>query len=146
MSKKLIEMKIVIKLILLLQRGLSERRIARELRISRPSVSRFRERLVASGKTLEELLALEDTILSAIVQPRTEKTIAEDERSDFVALRRDYYVAELRRTGVTRMLLWKEYLKDTLRVMRTLNFVNCWQNSHYRDRPAITCPCTNLVL
>ena len=58
MSKKLIEMKIVRKLILLLQRGLSERRIARELRISRPSVGRFRERLVASGKNLEELLGL----------------------------------------------------------------------------------------
>lgn len=112
MSKKLIEMKIVRKLMLLLQRGLSERRIAQELRISRPSVSRFRERLAASGKPLEELLGVEDAILSSIVQPRTEKTIVEDERTDFIAMRKDYYVAELRRTGVTRMLLWQEYAKD----------------------------------
>ncbi len=112
MSKKLIEMKIVRKLMLLLQRGLSERQIARELRISRPSVNRFKERLAASGMPLDELLGVEDAILSGIVQPKTEKTIVEDERTDFIALRKDYYKVELRRTGVTRMLLWQEYTKD----------------------------------
>lgn len=112
MSKKLIEMKIVRKLILLLQRGLSERQIAQQLRISRPSVNRFKERLAASGKNLEELSAIEDAILSSIVQPKTEKTIVEDERTDLITARKDYYVAELRRTGVTRMLLWQEYSRD----------------------------------
>ena len=41
MSKKLIEMVVVRKLILLLQRGLSERNIAKELGISRATVRRY---------------------------------------------------------------------------------------------------------
>lgn len=61
---------------------------------------------------LEELSAIEDAILSSIVQPKTEKTIVEDERTDLITARKDYYVAELRRTGVTRMLLWQEYSRD----------------------------------
>jgi len=110
MSKKLIEMKVIRKMLLLWQRGLSERQIAQELKISRPSVSRYKERLASSGKSIEELQGLDDTSLSAIAHP-TEQKAREDARSVFIVSRKAYYLAELNRTGVTRLLLWQEYIR-----------------------------------
>jgi len=114
MSKKLIEMKVVRKMLLLLQRGLSERQIAHELKISRPSVGRYKERLSSSGKSIEELQGLDDSSLAALAHPKAQKA-QEDARSVFIDSRKAYYLAELNRTGVTRLLLWQEYIgKDPL--------------------------------
>lgn len=110
MSKKLIEMKVVRKMLLLLQRGLSERQIAQELKISRPSVSRYKERIASSGQSIEELQGLDDSHLAAIAHPKKQKA-QEDARSVFIDSRKAYYLAELNRTGVTRLLLWQEYIK-----------------------------------
>lgn len=109
MSKKLIEMKVIRKMLLLWQRGLSERQIAQELKISRPGVSRYKERLTSSGKSIEELQGLDDTSLAAIAHPAGQKA-REDARSAFIISRKAYYQAELNRTGVTRVLLWQEYI------------------------------------
>src|ERR1700733_14164739 len=110
MSKKLIEMKIIRKLLLLLQRGLSERQIAQELRISRPSVGRYKDKLSLSGKSIEELQGMDDTALAEIAYPK-EQSKPQDSRSAFVASRMEYYQVELNRTGVTRLLLWQEYIR-----------------------------------
>jgi len=107
MSKKLIEMMVVRKLILLLQRGLSERSIARELSISRPTVRRYLQRIPA-GAALNELLALEDEALAILIYP-AEKVAAEDPRLKYFESRKDYFLQQLPRTGVTRQLLWIEY-------------------------------------
>lgn len=111
MSKKLIEMKVVRKMILLLQRGLSERQIAHELKISRPSVNRYRERLTASSKSMEELLDMDDVTLAEISHYPFKKA-GEDTRSLFIVNRKEYYFAELLRPGVTRLLLWQEYIQE----------------------------------
>lgn len=63
----MIEMKVVRKMILLIQRGLSERQIARELKIARATVNRYMERLATCPKSLEELLNMDDTSLAEIV-------------------------------------------------------------------------------
>ena len=104
MSKKLIEMKIIRKMLLLLQRGLSERQIARELRISRPSVGRYKDKLLKSGKTMDELQSMDDSTLAEIAHVR-EQNKSQDSRSAFVESRKEYYLAELNRVGVTRLLL-----------------------------------------
>ena len=111
MSKKLIEMKIIRKMLLLLQRGLSERQIARELKISRPSVGRYKDKLLKSGKTMDELQSMDDSTLAEIAHVR-EQNKSQDSRSAFVESRKEYYLAELNRVGVTRLLLWQEYIKS----------------------------------
>ena len=100
-------MVVVRKLILLLQRGLSERNIARELSISRATVRRYLQRIPAEA-TLESLLSLEDEALAAVVYP-AEKVEAEDVRLKDFESRKDYFLQQLPRTGVTRQLLWMEY-------------------------------------
>ena len=110
MSKKLIEMKKIRKMLLLLQRGLSERQVAQELRISRPSVSRYKDKLAKSGKSVEELHAMDDSTLSELTQVRVQNK-EQDSRIAFIESRKEYYLAELNRTGVTRLLLWQEYIR-----------------------------------
>jgi len=107
MSKKLIEMVVVRKLILLLQRGLSERNIARELSISRATVRRYLQRIPVEAR-LDSLLSLEDEALAALVYP-AEKVEAEDVRLKDFESRKEYFLQQLPRTGVTRQLLWIEY-------------------------------------
>jgi predicted transcriptional regulator len=110
MSKKMIEMKIIRKMLLLLQRGLSERQIAKELRISRPSVGRYKDKLLKSGKTIDELLGMDDSAMAEIAHVH-EQNKSQDSRSAFIESRKEYYLAELNRVGVTRLLLWQEYIR-----------------------------------
>jgi len=110
MSKKKIEMKIIRKMLLLLQRGLSDRQIAKELRISRPSVGRYKNKLLKSGKSMDDLLGMDDSTLAEIAHVR-EQNKSQDSRSVFIENRKEYYLAELNRVGVTRLLLWQEYIR-----------------------------------
>lgn len=107
MSKKLIEMVVIRKLILLLQRGMSERNMARELNISRATVRRYLQR-IPEGVNLEELLQLPDEELGSVVYP-VKKVEGTDPRIEDFESRKGYFFTELPRTGVTRQLLWQEY-------------------------------------
>ena len=104
MSKKKIEMKIIRKMLLLLQRGLSDRQIAKELRISRPSVGRYKNKLLKSGKSMDDLLGMDDSTLAEIAHVR-EQNKSQDSRSVFIENRKEYYLAELNRVGVTRLFV-----------------------------------------
>jgi len=110
MSKKLIAMEVVRKLILLLQRGLSERTIAGELGISRATVRRYLQR-IPKDVCFKELLELNDEALSLLVYPAI-KVEAEDPRLKDFESRKDYFIREIPRTGVTRQLLWIEYKRQ----------------------------------
>lgn len=111
MPKKMIAMLIVRKLILLLQRGFAQRHAAAELHIGGKSVARYCRRIKQSGKRLEELYALPDVELAALLQPTKQNKEVTPRLAEFMA-RKDYFFAELTRTGVTRWLLWKEYQKE----------------------------------
>ena len=109
-----------------LHKGISHRRIARSLNISRNTVKQYVDRFLASSFSYQELLGLEDEALSALVY-KPENGIATSEAalsggpgypgppesanrpSDFEN-RVSYFLEELGRKGVTRMLLWQEYI------------------------------------
>lgn len=107
MSKKMIEMVIVRRLILLLLRGLSERNIARELGISRATVRRYLERL-PKDESLSQVLLLDDEALALVAYPLPDVEAMDPRQKDFED-RKAYFLVELKRTGVTRHLLWVEY-------------------------------------
>ena len=110
MSNKLVTMQQIRLIIHHLQRGLSGRKIAKELGLSRNTVKLYTERITKSSYSLNELHKMQDTGLSAELYPAPEKTSPDSRRLDFsertVALTDD-----LKRTGVTRLLLWEEYRK-----------------------------------
>ena len=95
-------------LIQLLQKGLSGRRIAMDVQLSRNTVQQYTERLLAGGRDLASLHELNDTDLSAIAYAGSKQTLPDIKRTDFEG-RIEYFIAELRRTGVTKHLLWEEY-------------------------------------
>ena len=94
-----------------LQRKHSGRKIAKALSLSRNTVKLYTDRILKSPYSLNELRNMNDMELSALVYPSLEKVSDDSRQSDFSA-RIDYFLSELKRTGVTRRLLWEEYKKE----------------------------------
>jgi len=111
MPNKLIAMLIARKLILFILREFSVRTIARELKISSRTVEKYRKRINSSGKTPQELLALDDVLLAEILRPEKEKGSADSRTEQFVPLLDDY-LCELDLKRTTRAILYEEYQKQ----------------------------------
>jgi|SRR5665647_3329434 len=109
MPNKVIVMLILRKLLLLVQRGLSIRAIARELEISGTTVMDYHKRMDASGKTPQELLIMEDALLSEIMRP-IKQQVTDIRLEKFNALK-EGYLNELAGKRVTRIILFEEYQK-----------------------------------
>jgi transposase len=98
------------------QQGRSIRQVGRLTGISRNTIWDYLRRIALSGRSLDELLALNDEALTGIVQVDPIEKIRAgriaDDRYPSIEGRLEYYKAELDRTGVTRQLLWQEYRAD----------------------------------
>jgi len=91
--------------------GSSLRAISRELHLSRKAVTGYSNRLKACSIPLEQLRELGDAELSAVVYLPVKEVVPDSRKEDFLS-RTEYFIRELSRTGVTRLLLWKEYKKQ----------------------------------
>jgi transposase len=112
MANKVITMQQVRTIIQLLAKGLSLRSISQQLRLSRKTITAYAFRFHNSGYSMEELRKLDDASLSAIVYPAIPALPnSEDLRRKDYDNRISYFLSELKRTGVTRLLLWEEYRK-----------------------------------
>lgn len=127
MPKKRIAMKKFRDIIRIAQtKELSQRQIAQALRVSRPQVNDTLAKLKQSGKTYEEIKHLSDSQLHDLLthaKPVSNK--AEELAAQF-----PYVAKELKRPGVTRQLLWEEYLEkhpDGLRYTQFCYHFQQWQ-------------------
>lgn len=111
MPNKLKTMKDIRRIISLLEKGFSVRQISGEMRLSRNTVSNYIVRFKASSFTGEELLKMDDAAFSTIAYASTRQSQPEPKKEYFIS-RIEYFLSELKRTGVTRDLLWQEYKKD----------------------------------
>lgn len=91
-----------------LQRGLSQRMISRQLGLSRNTVKLYVSRIQSSGEELECLLKQDDTTLSALVYAQQKPVVVDSRKEDFLS-RLNHFLKELKRSGVTKKLLWQEY-------------------------------------
>lgn len=111
MANKTLKMQIVRTILQLLSRKTSEREIAKELGISRTTVTEYKKKL--SVKPIEELMKMDDAALGELLYPKSAEAVPQaDQRREAFDAKSDYYVKELSRTGVTKQLLWEEYRKD----------------------------------
>jgi transposase len=108
MSNKLVTMQQLRLIIHHLQRGLSGRKIALELGLSRNTVKLYMERINGCSYPASELQKLDDAALSAIAYPSLEK-LAQAPRRYALTTRIPDFLEDLKGTGVTRRLLWEEY-------------------------------------
>ena len=113
MANQVISMQQIRALIQLLEKGYSLRAMSAQLGISRQPVTIYAARLKSSTYIMEELRHLSDADIAIIVyDPPSQFDFSDDtRRMDFIA-RIPYYLTELKRTGVTRLLLWEEYCKE----------------------------------
>jgi transposase len=113
MANQVISMQQIRALIQLLEKGCSLRSISAQLGISRQPVTLYAARLKNADHTLQELRQLSDNDLANIVYSPAPEVVYPDNtrRLDFIA-RVPYFLTELKRTGVTRLLLWEEYRKE----------------------------------
>lgn len=115
MSKPL-RMHQIKRIIELQQQGKSIRQTARLTGLSRNTIRDYLHRIKESGLSFTDLFSLDDVRLGNIVYvDAIEKATAGrtvDDRNIVLAPRIDYYCSELRKRGVTRILLWQEYRKE----------------------------------
>ena len=85
--------------------GLSDRKIAHSLRVSRPTVAEYVRRAQAAGLSWPLPDTLDETALERRLFATATKTpVARRPTPDWVTVHR-----ELKRKGVTLVLLWQEY-------------------------------------
>ncbi len=99
-------------IIQLLDRGCSYRTIAAQLNISRITVTKYARTCKQSKHSFQDLLSMDDATLMEVVYPKQpDEKDPIDQRLLQIRQQTEYWVKELKRTGVTKLLLWREYIK-----------------------------------
>jgi transposase len=107
MAGKPKEMSQVKQILQMHKQGHGNKPIARYLGISKNTVKGYLEKYKSSKLSLETLLKMEDHQLEKVFHPGN--PAYKDTRFESLKTNLDYYVKELKRTGVTKKLLWEEY-------------------------------------
>lgn len=108
MAGKRIETMDVRQLISLKNQGLSNRKVAQLLHISRNTVNGYTGIFERAGLTFDQLLRLDDLELKELCAPESEVS---PERYEALANQFDYFLNELKKPGCTLITLWNEYRK-----------------------------------
>lgn len=107
MAGKPTRMSLVKQLLKMYHNGDGYKTIARTLSVSKNTVKSYVLRVQQSSVSIEDLLKLEDPILEKMLLAGS--PAYKDERYDVLKEKFEYYSKELKKVGVTRMLLWEEY-------------------------------------
>ena len=114
MANKVIPMQQIRSIIQLLEQGYSLRAISVQTGLSRQTVTLYAKQLINASHCLEALRQLPDDDLASIVYaPVVAKPLADNTRKQELDMRMPYFLSELKRTGVTRLLLWEEYRRES---------------------------------
>ena len=123
MANKVISMQQIRIIIQLLEKGYSLRAISAQIGLSRQTVTFYATRLKNAPYSFEALRQLTDEDLADIMYvPVVAKPLPPNTRLQEFDVRIPYFLSELKRTGVTRLLLWEEYRKETIDPFRYTQF------------------------
>jgi transposase len=113
MANKPITMIQLKRIIQLKSEGVNKLKISQSLSLHRGTLDEYLKKLELSGKSYKELLELSENELSYLVYS-SHNTNKPDERLKALEKQFDYFTTELRRVGVTRRTLWKEYIAENV--------------------------------
>ena len=108
MAGKLITMSKVKQILQLIEQGISQREISRCLQIDRKTVSQYFSKNKELNLTKENLQTIPDEELEALFKSEASYFDSSEEYKYLEKLF-PYFRKELKRTGVTRFILWEEY-------------------------------------
>lgn len=101
------------QILLFLDRGVSQRSIEKEVKINRRTIALYLQKFLQTGVDFNELLKRSDEQLECLlglIKPVVPEDI--DPRKVHFNSLIEYFNKELSRTGVTRLLLWEEYINE----------------------------------
>lgn len=96
-----------------LSRGTSLREMERNLQLSRTSLRNYRDRAEATGRSMADLLSLNDAELQAIMQKGYGHRGRDADRYAFMQENVEGYAKDMRRKHMTYDVLYGEYLRST---------------------------------
>jgi transposase len=111
MANKLIDMHQIRQIIQLAHQGHSVRRISEQTGIHRKSVNKYLSKANNSGHSLKDLLTFNDEALSVVLIDTASDIAVLDRRAVFEKLI-PFFESELKRVGVTKQLLHRDYLRS----------------------------------
>lgn len=135
MTNKRTTMLQIRKVITMMKDGHSQRAISRISGIHRNTIKDYFTRINQISKSYPELLKLSDGELSELVYPLI-KEHQPDAREQVLQEKIKHYIAELGRRGVTRQLLWEEYIAGQPDGYKYSRF--CEYLSQYKTRHQVT--------
>jgi transposase len=135
MANKLTSMQTLRTILQLAGRSFTGRAIARELKLSRNTVSHYLQQIQATQMPVAALQAMDNAALASLLYPSNTVAIADDKRHSCFCKLVPYFLSELKRTGVTRHLLWREYLSQNPDGYRYSQF--CF---HLKEQSSIVAP------
>jgi transposase len=97
------------QLLQLHEQGQGIKYMARSLRMSKNTVKAYLTKLTSLPLTVTALLKLDDPVLEGMFHAGN--PAYKDERYEHFKTKLDYFTQELKKRGVTRNLLWEEYLE-----------------------------------
>jgi hypothetical protein len=108
MANKSIPMVQIRRILQLLIAGSSIRQISKVLNLHRKTIDGYLIKFDSTQKSYTELLALEDFTLNQLINLPTLLEAPDNRYTELLPMF-GYFIQELKRTGVTRGLLWQEY-------------------------------------
>ena len=91
------------------EHALSQRGISRALDISRPVVSDYISKIHSAGLSYQDIKDISDDALLEILNNNSKKT---NKRFKALESKFEYIAKELKRVGVTKQILWEEYIEE----------------------------------
>ena len=135
MTNKRTTMLQIRKVITMMKDGYSQRAISRISGIHRNTIKDYFTRINQTTQSYTDLLKLNDGELSELVYPLI-KDHQPDDREQRLQEKIKHYIAELGRRGVTRQLLWEEYIAEQPDGYKYSRF--CEYLSQYKTRHQVT--------
>ena len=105
------------------------REIERKLKISRTSLRPYKERAESSGKSMDELLKMEDADLHAILSKEDVHRNRDTNRYEFLQANIEDYAQAMTRKYMTYEVLYE----DTYAKRRTIRMVTRSSNPYFRS-------------
>jgi len=130
MANKKIDMLQLKQLLRLYTQGVSKLQISSQLGLSRNTVKKYITLFTTSKFTYEEIKELNDTDIEDLFDT---KELDSDEKEAILYKYFPYFTKELLKTGVTRHILWQEYLlkhPEGYRYSQFCYHLRTWQKKH----------------
>ncbi|MHC5362366.1 IS21 family transposase [Myroides sp. LJL110] len=100
------------QILLFLDRGISQRNIALQTGINRRTIASYYDLAKQTNYSLSQLVTMSDHELAESLGMIAKESVLDDERRLHLESLYPYFTVELRKVGVTKYLLWEEYIKD----------------------------------